>query len=631
MLRRSAQAAHARIPFYRNVKLLGVIAQVVFVVVLLIGVGLLYWNVTSALQRSRIPSNFSFLSARAGVPISESPIRYSPSDSYARALLVGILNTLRVSLVGVVLASFLGVLVGVMRLSKNWLLRNLSLAYIELLRNIPLAVQLVFWFYAIILPLAPLVSNPVGLPAGGYLSQVGLALPWLYPSYSFARWWPFLGAAVLLCALLVGLRRAYLLRQERLGNIWLWPLIAGAGVALGGLSLAPAPLPAGASVAYLADRGRGTAFIDADGDGTYDRTERAIPYARVQIAIPEAVMQVKSQNLLESRRRLQSTFRFPILKAQEFAEAEVSLEPAAQAEGLRLHFSRFPSSGVIYRDTNSSGGYDRNEELNPEDAGKRGFNSLNVTLRVTDFKRTLTADKSGTFRLPQFEAPASLTAETAANAAAAEASPRTSGPADLFARPAQEETRGSSSPADLFGPSRGGANADTPDDTLAAEVTLLRSRPLVISYPTVPLTSYEGGIQLSAPFLALLLGLVFYHATFIAEIVRGGIQAVPKGQREASQALGLGPRQTFNIVIFPQALRIILPPVLNIHLNLIKNSSLALLITYLDFFAIGRIVGNQTGATVPVVVIIIGGYLLVSLIFSTVLNFVNARFALVER
>lgn len=145
------------------------------------------------------------------------------------------------------------------------------------------------------------------------------------------------------------------------------------------------------------------------------------------------------------------------------------------------------------------------------------------------------------------------------------------------------------------------------------------------------MTSYEGGVQFSSPFLALLLGLVIYTASYISEIVRGGILAVNKGQREASKSLGLSDNQTFNLVVFPQALRVILPPLISQYLNLTKNSSLALLITFVDFFAIGRIIGNQTGATVPIIVIIILGYLLVSLTFALVLNIVNDRFALVER
>ncbi len=205
--RRAQKPQGERIPFYRNVKTLGVLAQLLFLAALVVGVVVLYLNVTTALERSRIPANFSFLDARAGIPIGESLIRYTPSDTYARALLVGVLNTLWVALVGVVLATLLGILIGVMRLSKNWLLRQVALAYIETIRNTPLAVQLVFWFYAILIPLPPLISNPVELPLGGYFSQVGLALPWSYPSYSFSAWLPWLAGALLTFVVL------YLLRQ----------------------------------------------------------------------------------------------------------------------------------------------------------------------------------------------------------------------------------------------------------------------------------------------------------------------------------------------------------------------------------------------------------------------------------
>lgn len=160
---------------------------------------------------------------------------------------------------------------------------------------------------------------------------------------------------------------------------------------------------------------------------------------------------------------------------------------------------------------------------------------------------------------------------------------------------------------------------------------MLPTGPLVLSVPTIPRSDYEGGVRLTAAFMALLLGLVIYTASFIAEIVRGGIQAVNKGQREAAKSLGLSDAQTFNLVVFPQALRIILPPLISQYLNLTKNSSLALLITYPDFFAIGRIVANQTGATVPIILIIIAGYLTISLIFAFILNIVNERLALVER
>ncbi len=625
---RAQRPQKEHIPFYRNVKILGVLAQLIFLGSLVLGILILYFNVTSALERSRIPADFGFLGSRAGIPIGESLISYSTSDTYARALLVGVLNTLRVALVGVVLATLLGILIGVMRLSKNWLLRQLALVYIETIRNTPLAVQLVFWFYAVLVPLPPLISNPVELPLGSYFSQVGLALPWLYASYTFSAWLPWLLGAL---ALFVGfylLRRTQLRRSERPGNAWLFPLLAAAIVAGVSFPLSSGTLPVGATTDFAADRGRGTIFVDADGNGVHDQGERALPYSRVQLTIPEGVLAENTENIVESRRRIRSTFRFAALKEREFGEAEVTFADPDAARGLSVHYLNFPSSGLVYRDSNGNGAYDSGEERN-KDAAQGGFNGIPVLLTVRDFRRTLTADQTGQFRIPQFQSEAQLTEVAAPAEEGEEGGGDTTSPADLFGGGSEDE--GSSSPADLFG---GGSSDDEAADGPApveTALTVLPSGPLVASLPTIPLTSYEGGVQLSAPFLALLLGLVIYTASFIAEIVRGGIQAVNKGQREASKSLGLSDTLTFRLIVFPQALRIILPPLLSQYLNLTKNSSLALLITFVDFFAIGRIIGNQTGATVPIIVIIIAGYLLVSFTFAFIVNVVNARFALVER
>jgi His/Glu/Gln/Arg/opine family amino acid ABC transporter permease subunit len=631
--RRAQKPQGERIPFYRNVKMLGVLAQLIFLAVIVLGVVTLYFNVTTALERSRIPANFGFLGSRAGIPIGESLIRYAPSDTYARALLVGVLNTLRVALVGVVLASLLGILVGVMRLSKNWLLRQIALVYIEVIRNTPLAVQLVFWYFAILIPFPPLISNPVELPLGAYFSQVGLALPWLYPSYSFSAWLPWLGGALLVFVALYGWRRRQLRRLERPGNAWTLPLLAAAVVAGVGFPLARGPLPEGVATDFLPQRGRGVVFIDADGDGVQDRGEAGLPYARLQISISEGVMVENTQNIVESRRRVQSTFRFPALREREFESAEVTFANPEAVTDLNIHYFNFPSSGLLYRDRNGSGEYDEGEERNLEDPNQGGFNGVPLYLRVEGFERSLTADRTGGFRIPQFSSEAQLSAaaapdeETASETEGGDGG--TTSPASLFGG-GGAQSGSSQSPASLFG----GASEETADEAPApvdATLTVQPSGPLVPSFPSVPLTSYEGGVQLSAPFLALLLGLVIYTAAFIAEIVRGGIQAVNKGQREAAKSLGLSDNQTFQLIVFPQALRIILPPMISQYLNLTKNSSLALLITFVDFFAIGRIIGNQTGATVPIIVIIIGGYLLVSFVFAFILNVVNARFALVER
>ncbi|MDX2243268.1 MAG: ABC transporter permease subunit [Leptolyngbyaceae cyanobacterium bins.302] len=140
-----------------------------------------------------------------------------------------------------------------------------------------------------------------------------------------------------------------------------------------------------------------------------------------------------------------------------------------------------------------------------------------------------------------------------------------------------------------------------------------------------------GELQLSPEFSALLLGLSIYTATFIAEIVRGGIQSVPKGQWEAAKSLGLKPAQMMRLVIFPQALRAIVPPLGNQYLNLAKNSSLAIAVGFPDLYAVASTTFNQTGRAVEVMVLISLTYLTISLIIALLLNLYNRRVQLVER
>ena len=597
-----------RIPFYRNVKVIGILAQVIFAI-LLVGAGfILYNNVTTALNRSNLPADFGFLDARAGVPIAETPIAYNPNDTYARALLVGILNTLRVALLGIVLTTLLGILIGVMRLSSNWLLRQIATVYVEAIRNTPLAVQLVFWFTAVLVPIPPRVSNPVDLPGGVYFSQIGLALPWLFPSYSFSRWLPWLIGAVVVLVVFYVIRRRQIERSERPGNPWLWPLLSAAVVAGAGYVLVTLTtgLPENLATDFQASRGRGVIFVDSNSNGERDAGERALAHAVAVVTIPEGSLTDTTQNFVESRRMTSSTFRFPAIEEREVGSAEVSFTnpEEAEAQGLTIHMLNYPSTGVVYRDRDGNGEYDAGEEIDAETGS--GFNGVSLTLSVEDFNRRVVADRNGQIRIPIFEG------------AQAE------GAGDSSASPSQGGGAGGGLGA-LFNRESSAANS------VEAEVEPKAAAPLVLSFPSIPRGDYVGGITLSAAYLALLIGLVVYTASFIAEIVRGGIQAVPKGQREAAKAVGLSDFQTFRLVVFPQALRIILPPMISQYLNLTKNSSLALLVTFQDFFSISNIVGNQTGAAIPVILIVIGGYLIISLTFAFILNIVNERMSLVER
>jgi general L-amino acid transport system permease protein len=160
---------------------------------------------------------------------------------------------------------------------------------------------------------------------------------------------------------------------------------------------------------------------------------------------------------------------------------------------------------------------------------------------------------------------------------------------------------------------------------------LVGANPLNTTVPVLGKFNFEGGLRLTPEFVGLLVGLVIYTGAFIAEVVRAGILAVSKGQFEAARAVGLTNMQVLRLVVFPQALRVIIPPLISQYLNLTKNSSLAILIGYADVFFVGRTIINQSGRAVPVFLLIMVIYLTISLITSIVMNIYNRRVRLVER
>jgi general L-amino acid transport system permease protein len=149
--------------------------------------------------------------------------------------------------------------------------------------------------------------------------------------------------------------------------------------------------------------------------------------------------------------------------------------------------------------------------------------------------------------------------------------------------------------------------------------------PLPGSTPVLEGFNFAGGAHLSPEFATLLAGLVIYTAAFIAEIVRAGVLSVPKGQVEAAQALGLTRGPVLRFVVFPQALRLIVPPLTSQYLNLAKNSSLAVAIGYPDFVAVANTAINQTGQAIEGIALIMAVYLTISLSISAFMNWYNAR------
>ena len=167
---------------------------------------------------------------------------------------------------------------------------------------------------------------------------------------------------------------------------------------------------------------------------------------------------------------------------------------------------------------------------------------------------------------------------------------------------------------------------------LPLSMFLLAGRPMHFDYPALSGFNFEGGMVLLPEFMALLLGLVFYTAAYIAEIVRSGIVAVPKGQTEAARSLGLPTSQVLRLVVIPQAMRVMVPPLTNQYLNLTKNSSLGVAIGYPDLVSVfAGTVLNQTGQAIEVIFMTMMVYLVMSLATSALMNWFNQRITLVER
>jgi general L-amino acid transport system permease protein len=163
-------------------------------------------------------------------------------------------------------------------------------------------------------------------------------------------------------------------------------------------------------------------------------------------------------------------------------------------------------------------------------------------------------------------------------------------------------------------------------------ILLLAALGFHLEYPTISGFNFTGGIQVLHSFTALLVALVLYTAAFIAEIVRAGILAISRGQTEAAYALGLRPGRTMSLIILPQALRVIIPPLISQYLNLTKNTSLAIAVSYMDLRGtLGGITLNQTGKELEAMLLMMLIYLIISLIISSLMNMYNSAVKLKER
>jgi general L-amino acid transport system permease protein len=160
----------------------------------------------------------------------------------------------------------------------------------------------------------------------------------------------------------------------------------------------------------------------------------------------------------------------------------------------------------------------------------------------------------------------------------------------------------------------------------------LTGRPIELEYPALKGFNFQGGVNMLGSLIALWFALAIYTGAFIAENVRAGIQAISKGQTEAAASLGLRPNRIMNLVILPQALRVIIPPLISQYLNITKNSSLAIAVGYMDITGtLGGITLNQTGRAIECVLLLMLFYLTISLAISAVMNLYNNAVKLKER
>jgi len=369
------------------------LVQAALLLALALGASFLWRNTRENLAARQIRSGFGFLAQPAGFDVGEGLVPYGPTDTYLLAFAAGVANTLRVAVAGIALATLLGTLVGLGRLSRNALVRWLCTGYVELLRNVPLIIQLFAW-YLVATEILPEAASPIQLLPHVYLSKGGLQFP--HPVW--ARGWAWALAAV------------------PPGLVAAWALVRWARA----------------------------------------RRERTGHGPRVGWA-------------------------------------------------AALLLALFPFAGWL----------------------------------------------------------------------------------------------------------AGGA-------------------PHALVLPEVTRFNVAGGVSLTPEFLALLVGLSTFTAAFIAEIVRSGVLAVPHGQTEAAAALGLTPRQATRLVLLPQALRVIVPPLTSQFLNLTKNSSLAVAIGYPDIVSIANTAINQHGQALECIVVIMSVYLAINLVTAVGMGWYNRRVALVE-
>ena len=510
---------HEQTPLWRNATFLKWLAQIVALLVVLSFFVILGTQAAENFRTSGISFGFDWLTEPTGVDIREG-IDTSP-NSGARALLTGAVNTVRITIAGIFAATILGLVIGVGRLSDNWIVSKISTVYVEIIRNVPLLVQMFFWS-ALAITLPALTADDIG-EYWFKASNRGFAFAWIFPSGGFWPWLVFVAFGILVGR--YAARWQHRIQDDtgrRTYPITAWFLTV---VVFGVIGWLAWPL-----LGFLSPVFHGIAsFIDA---------------------IPGIVF--------------------------------VMLIALAAIAGAAWWIRSFFES-----------------RRTPAGFGK---------ITDDDWFRVIFAGVSGVVIAGLAFVIGGVTIETVAGDMVTVAELLRIVISNFF------DWLGRS-----FDPS---LQVGAPLDPQKAAVVVRGAG--FFNYGTT-------GQVMSIPFFAVWFGVTLYTASFIAEIVRGGVLAVPRGQTEASQAVGLTRSQLLRLVILPQAFRIIMPPIGNQYLNLFKNTSLGIGVAYADIVAVGITILNQTGQSLPVVLVWMAFFLTGSLVISAIVNYYNRRMMLVEQ
>ncbi|MGD8856663.1 MAG: ABC transporter permease subunit [Chloroflexota bacterium] len=525
--------AQQSVPFWRDTRILGVFGQIGFIIVAVFFFQYVTRNFAENADRlgeSQFICRdgsfsylcaFDFMSSEAGYDLGDTVLEYVNNDSYWFAFLNGILNTLKVGLLGVILTTFLGLFVGIARLSKNWLVNKLALAYVELFRNTPILVQLFFIYFTVILAL-PAVREAgkfLGLPI--YLTNRGLFLPSPQFTSSAAVWLAFLVLGVIqfeVLWILLGRREEKTGRSSnRIGlGILAFLIVAGIGWFVSGAIFDTQGMlvPAGSRIRQIRDMEK--VWLSRTGlNNLLD-------------------LETLSEEELEA-----ATFQFCVLRD---SASEPNLTRQLTRIGIPYESHRFDRIGQA------------------------------TEAYVAGDCEAIAASKS---------------------ALASERS-----------------------------------TLENPSANLIVDVPEL---PVVWGIPRLEGLNIAGGSQLKPEFTALLIGLTLFYGATMAEIVRAGIQSVTRGQYDAARALGLNNNQRLRLVVLPQALKVIIPPLIGIYLSLMKDTSLGIAIGFPEMYSVAYTTINQSGRSLQLVLLMMLVYLTISLVFSLLLNWYNERAKLVER